>query len=111
MGLITGSRSSKIVTLSESVGRATVTQPGNRTWTTVVECVNASGWALPPFVILEGKVYLEYYYQQDVPTDWMIAVSDNGWTNDKLGFHFIQYFDKWTKSRTTGTYRLLILDG
>jgi len=46
-----------------------VTQPGNRTWTTVVECVNASGWALPPFVILEGKVYLEYYYQQDILTD------------------------------------------
>jgi hypothetical protein len=31
IGLITGSRSSKVVTSSESVGRATVIQPGNRT--------------------------------------------------------------------------------
>jgi hypothetical protein len=29
IGLITGSRSSKVVILSESVGRATVIQPGN----------------------------------------------------------------------------------
>jgi hypothetical protein len=64
MGLITSSRSSKVITSSESVGRATVIQPGNRTWSTVIECINASGWALPPFVILEGKVHLQYWYQQ-----------------------------------------------
>lgn len=68
MGLITGSRSSKVVTSSESVGRATMTQPGSRIWTTVIECINASGWALPPFVILEGKVHLEYWYSHpDLP--------------------------------------------
>jgi hypothetical protein len=111
MGLITGSRSSKVITSSESVGRATVTQPGERKWSTTVETISAAGWALPPFVILEGKTHLEYYYQQSLPLDWTIAVSDNGWTNDKLGFHFIKHFDKWTKHRTTGTYRLLILDG
>jgi DDE superfamily endonuclease len=112
MGLITGSRSSKVVGSSESVGRATVIQPGNRIWSTVIECINASGWALPPSVILEGKVHLEYWYrQQGLPLDWTIAVSDNGWTNDELGFYFIQHFDKWTKSRTIGTHRLLILDG
>jgi len=112
MGLITSSKSLKVVTSSESVRRATVIQPGNRTWSTVIECINALGWALPPFVILEGKVHLQYWYQQqDLPLDWTIAVSDNGWTNDALGFHFIQHFDKWTKYRTMGTHRLLILDG
>jgi hypothetical protein len=95
IGLITGSRSSKVITSSESVGRATVIEPGNRTWSTVIECINASGWALPPFVILEGKVHLQYWYQQQsLPRDWTIAVSNNGWTNDKLGFDFIQHFDK-----------------
>lgn len=112
MGLIGGSGSSKVITSFESVGRATVVQPGDRTWTTVIECVNATGWALPPFVILEGKVHLEYWYQeQSLPANWTIAVSDNGWTNDEMGVYFIKHFDTWTKSRTTGTYRLLILDG
>jgi hypothetical protein len=112
MGLITGSKSSKVVTSSDSVGRAVVIQPGNRTWSTVIECINALGWALPPFVILEGKVHLEYWYQQQYGIgDWAVAISDNGWTNDALGLRFIKHFDKWTRHRTRGTYRLLILDG
>jgi hypothetical protein len=95
IGLITGSRSSKVITLSESVGRATVIQPGNRTWSTVIEYINASGWALPPFVILEGKVYLQYWYQQQgLPQDWAIGSSNNSWTTDILGLYFIKHFDK-----------------
>jgi hypothetical protein len=72
-----------------------VTQPGNRTWTTVIEYINTSGWALPLFVILEGKVYLEYYYQQQgLLLDWTIGISNNSWTNNIQRFDFIQYFDK-----------------
>ncbi|RAR00893.1 plasma membrane calcium-transporting atpase 2 [Stemphylium lycopersici] len=35
--------------------KAVVVQPGNREWVTAIECINASGWYLPPFVILSGK--------------------------------------------------------
>ena len=38
-------------------------------------------------------------------------MSDNGWTTDELGFHWIQHFNKHTQSRAVGQYRLLILDG
>ena len=112
MGLITGS-SSKVVGSRDSVGRAVVIQPGNRMWTTVIECVNATGWTIPPFVILEGKVHLDYWYKQhySIPLDWHVGVSDNGWTTDALGFRWIQHFNEFTKQRTVGTYRLLILDG
>lgn len=41
----------------------------------------------------------------------MVAVSDNGWTTDELGFAWLQHFNSHTETRTTGTYRLLILDG
>ena len=34
---------SKVVTSSDTVGRATVVQPGNCEWVTTIECVNASG--------------------------------------------------------------------
>src|SRR5438045_3276265 len=96
--------SSKVVTASTSVGCITVIQPGNRKWVTVIECINASGWALPPFVILEGKVHLTAWYKTTIPSDWMITISENGWTNDALGFQWIQHFDKWTKQHTTGKY-------
>jgi DDE superfamily endonuclease len=104
--------SSKVVTTS-SVGRATTMQPGDRQWSTGIECINALGYAIPPFIILEGKVHQSTWYSQnpDIPPDWTIAVSDNGWTTDELGMEFIRHFDRWTKNRVVGQYRLLILDG
>lgn len=49
--------SSKVVTSSDTIGRAIFIQLGNREWAIVIEGINASGWAIPPFVILAGKVY------------------------------------------------------
>jgi len=111
MGIATPG-ASKAVTMA-SVGRATTIQPGNRQWTTVIECINAAGWPIPPFVILEGKVHQSTWYSQnpDLSHDWTIAVSDNGWTTDQLGLKWLQHFDQWTRGRVVGQYRLLILDG
>jgi hypothetical protein len=100
----------KVVTSSDTIGRATVIQPGNREWVTAIECINASGWSLPPFVILSGKLHQASWYK-GLPPDWTVAVSDNGWTNDGLGLEWVKHFNKQTESRTTGVYRLLILDG
>lgn len=41
----------------------------------------------------------------------MLAVSDNGWTNDQLGLAWLEHFNRHTEARTVGTWRLLILDG
>jgi hypothetical protein len=54
---------SKVGTSSDTIGRAIVVQPGNREWVTTIECVNASGWCIPPFVILCGKLYQASWYQ------------------------------------------------
>jgi len=101
---------SKVVTGSDTVGRAKTVQPGNRDWVTTIEGISASGWLIPPFVILAGKVHQASWYY-GLPPDWVIAVSDNGWTTDQLGVEWIKHFDRHTVSRTRGVYRLLILDG
>jgi hypothetical protein len=101
---------SKVVTSSERVGRAVVVQPGNREWVTVIECVNALGWSLPAFVILAGKVHQSSWYR-DLPLDWTVGGSDNGWTTDQLGVEWVKHFNQHTAARTAGVYRLLILDG
>jgi hypothetical protein len=101
---------SKVVTSSNTVGRAIDIQPGNREWVTAIEAINAAGWALPPFVILAGKLHQAAWYQS-LPADWVIALSDNGWTTDQLGYAWIQHFNTHTEARTQGVYRLLILDG
>jgi hypothetical protein len=101
---------SKVVTSSDTVGRAVVVQPGNRNWITTIECIDASGWCIPPFVILSGKLHQASWYQH-LPPDWVVAVSDNGWTTDELSIEWVRHFNRHTASCTHGVYRLLILDG
>jgi hypothetical protein len=53
-----------------------------------------------------------WYTDNALPTDWVIRVSENGWTDNKLGLTWLQnMFKKHTAHRTKGVYRLLILDG
>ena len=109
MGIIA---TAKVVTGAESRNRPKAAQPGNREWVTVIQGVNSQGWIIPPFIILSGQNHLSAWYEDDdLPGDWAIAVSENGWTTNELGFAWLQHFEKHTKGRTVGTYRLLILDG
>jgi hypothetical protein len=45
------------------------------------------------------------------PPSWIIKPTLNGWTDNKTGLEWIRHFDKHTKQRTKGVYRMLILDG
>jgi len=101
-----------VVTSSDGRNRAKKTQPGNREWSTVIQGINALGWALPPFVIMAGQNHLASWYESNgFPPDWVIAVTENGWTTNKIAMDWIQHFNKHTATRTVGLYRLLILDG
>jgi hypothetical protein len=107
MGVIS---TSKVITSSDRKGRPRTKQPGNRKWVTAIEAVNARGWAIPPFIIFDGKLHQSTWYYTGIPKTWRIAVSDNGWTNDKLGLEWIQHFHENTK-HCKGKWRLLIFDG
>jgi hypothetical protein len=97
---------SKVVTSSDTVGRATVVQPGNREWVTTIECINALGWSIPPFIILSGRLHQASWYQ-DLPPNWAVAVSDNGWTTDELGLEWVKHFNRHTQARSSSAHRLL----
>jgi DDE superfamily endonuclease/Tc5 transposase DNA-binding domain len=109
MGVIT---TAKVITGAERSNRPVSIQPGNREWVTAIDCISSSGWSLPPVIIFEGKVHQSTWYTEALPLDWTIGVSENGWTDDKLGLVWLQnVFEKHTAHRTKGNYRLLILDG
>lgn len=102
----------KVVTQAKRKGRPKAIQPGNRNFVTVIEGINATGWALPATIIFEGKVHQSTWYRTGIPPDWTIGLSENGWTNDDLGYKWLtEVFEKHTRHRTAGTYRLLLLDG
>jgi len=110
MGIIS---TAKVVTGNDRAGRPRTTQPGNREWVTVIETVCARGLAIPPLIIFEAVMHQAVWYENGLlPYDWSIGVSENGWTNNEIGLTWLKIvFDKYTKDRTIGRYRLLILDG
>ncbi|KAF5698512.1 hypothetical protein FMUND_15076 [Fusarium mundagurra] len=109
MGLIMAGMA---VTGSETQGRPKSVQPGNREWITVIQAINAEGQSIAPFIVGAGQYHLANWYREcNLPGDWVIATSQNGWTNNELGLEWLKHFDQSTTNRSTGPYRLLILDG
>jgi hypothetical protein len=101
-----------VVTGSERRGRPKAIQPGNREWVTVIQGINAAGWAIPPFLIFAGHYHLSAWYEEEgIPRDWAIAVTDNGWTTNEIGVEWLKHFIKHTEGKGVGARRLLILDG
>jgi hypothetical protein len=101
----------KVITRAEYYGKRSMLQPGNREWVTVVESINAAGWALPPYIIFKGKVFIESWFDGLAP-DWKINKSANGWTTDEISLDWLQnHFIPCIEGRSKGKYRLLVLDG
>ncbi len=111
MGVIS---SAKVVTASERRGSPVKIQPGNREWVTVIEAISGDGGLLDPLFIFAGRVHQTQWYQalqDDTYSNWHIAVSENGWTNNEIGIDWLRtVFDEPTKARCRGKYRLLIMD-
>jgi hypothetical protein len=95
MGVIS---TSKVTTTSDRKGRPTIRQPGNREWVTAIEAISAKGSTILLFIIFTAKLHQANWYQTSLPHNWKIAISDNGWTNDKLGLEWIKHFHENTKN-------------
>ena len=109
MGVICASM---VVTRSDRRGKGKSVQPGNREWATAIECVNSEGWCLPPFLIVQGVYYLANWFSEtNLPDNWVIKTTSNGWTNNETGLEWIRHFDEHTRLRTKGLYRMLVIDG
>lgn len=109
MGMIS---TGMVVTSAERRGRPRQVQQGDREWVTVIQAVNSQGWAVPPYIIFAGKVHLASWYRNaDLPRDWKVDLSHNGWTTNDIGVEWARHFDFHTRDHTKGVKRLLILDG
>jgi hypothetical protein len=104
--------SMKVATGAERRTRPELVQPGDREWVTVIQSICAAGYAAPPFIIYKGRVHISAWYEEaNIPRNWKVLVSENGWTNNELGLKWLKHFDAYTKTRKLGVHRLLILDG
>ena len=103
----------KVITKLEKVDCLVITQLENWEWVTAIKAINLYNWALLLMVIFAGKVHQSIWYKDNlISNDWMIAVSENGWTNDILETTwFYMVFHSYTQAHTVSQYWLLILDG
>ena len=80
----------KVVCGSETKqSHAKAVQPGNREWVTAIVAVNAIGWSLPPQIIFAAVNHQSLWYY-DLPENYVLSVSKNGWTTDELGIEWLQ---------------------
>ncbi len=89
--------SAKVVTAAD--GPRYHIQPGDRDWMTVIECIGAANQNVPAMVIAKGKVFQNIWFHTDacIPSDWVIAHSETGWSNDRLGYIWLtEVFDTAT---------------
>ncbi|KAH7463260.1 hypothetical protein FOMA001_g18047 [Fusarium oxysporum f. sp. matthiolae] len=109
MGVIS---SGIVVTSSERRGRPKSVQPGNRERVAAIQAINAEGQAIDPFIVVAGQYPLANWYREsNLPASWAIATTQNVWTDNETGLEWLKHFNRCTTNRSTGPYRLLILDG
>ena len=84
---------------------------GTTSWVSIIECVNAVGDSINPFVIhISKEVQDRWFLPDNELPDWRWGFSAKGWTNNALGYDWLK---EWFIPRTTRAqnHRLLILDG
>ena len=101
-----------VITSSENHQAPKTVQPVNTEWVTVIVASSAKGWVVPPFIIFKGRQHYDTWYNavSDRP-DWVISISEKGWTSNEHGIEWLKHFNRCTEARTVGAYRLLVLDG
>ncbi|KAJ8141084.1 hypothetical protein OY671_005743 [Metschnikowia pulcherrima] len=78
---------------------------------TVIECTNASGWAIPAFISFQIGPSFESEAEK-IPADWQIEICSKSWNPQNIGLHWLQnHFHPKTEGCVKGQFRLLVLDG
>src|SRR5450432_2710361 len=103
------SQQRKVVKLSK-MKTPRIRCPNNRENCTIIECIWATGQALPCTVILKGKLICTNFVS-NLPDDYTLGVSDSGWTNDEIGLYWLEKVFHLETRNIKGKYRLLLMDG
>jgi len=84
----------------------------NRELVTVIETISGDGGVLPPMIIVPGALHMEDWYTRTaVPDNFLIGLSDSGYSNDRFALKWLYHFEAFSSKRQVGAWRLLILDG
>src|ERR1700723_1894418 len=101
-----------IITRLEEKSRFQSASETNRDFASCLEAISGNGCVLPRAIILKGEQILHHHITHtDLPDNYVLGVQTAGYSNDDYAFEWIKHFDKYSKARQVGVYRLLLLDG
>lgn len=103
-GLVLGAAQKKVIIRK---------QLGSRCWTSILECISATGRVLTPLVIFKGLSVQHQWFPSELEflADWAFEASERGWTSDTIAVKWLQeIFIPQTKPKKPSK-RLLIVDG
>jgi hypothetical protein len=84
---------------------------GRQEWITAIECIGASGVALPPLLIFKAKYTNTAWIPVSTPENWRFSTSNSRWTSDNHGYEWLTTLFEPETCRNDGKRRLLLLDG
>ncbi|KAJ5240457.1 uncharacterized protein N7469_002048 [Penicillium citrinum] len=110
-GFILGETKNQTVLTTEDTAPYTTTAE-SRELVTVIECANARGDVLPPYIIFNAKIQMDNWYRENFPDNWEIDISNTGYSNDTIAMEYLRHFlihtAEWTPKDQP---RLLLLGG
>ncbi len=110
-GFRIGIRRDQWILTKDSKRQSYLPSSSNRKSITVVEAISGDGTVLPPFIIMSGVLQQEIWFTQtNIDDDYMVAVSETGFSNDKLSYNWLKHFDRFSAACQSGVYRLFLLD-
>lgn len=88
--------------------------PESRIWTTILECVSATGRLFDPLVIFKGKELQQQWFPDNKDSlamlgNWKFTTSENGWTSNDIALEWL--LKVYLPIPPVGKKRLLIVDG
>jgi len=87
--LIGSSRKSVVLLDQLNKGRVKK-QPRQQEWITSLECISASGVALPLCLIFKGENLNSGWIPDETTADWKFIISKKGWTSDLIRFKWLK---------------------
>jgi hypothetical protein len=103
-------RHQKIIT-RDPKAKPFIESSANRDYVTVIETISADGNTIPPMIILNAASHREHWFPAGVGDDYLVGVSDSGYSYDGLALDWVKHFNSFTAPRQRGVYRLLLFDG
>ena len=88
-GILEGQGSNGLVLGSARARNLQKKQPGSRAWITPIECVSATGSAVPPLVIYKGQSIQQQWFPLDLQpyASWRFHSTENGWTDNNTAIY------------------------